>query len=295
MEAGRASSDPVLRKGVEMPHAHDTVEANGKNRTSAREGSAIVRTIAPARKAQASREPEVKNGWLDFDLPDGADEKTQSVYASIRNVHRQAYVDLALLGRFRWNGYASVESKLTIAATALQHGATAQAEALVEEARATYKEQLAAQRKVAYLVGVGVGIGVLALLQLALHRSTDALTGVITEQFALQMVIFAGMGTLASVLTRIGQFKVETYATRSLVVISGASRPLVAAFVAFAAYAFLRSDLATVTVNGTNVSDVQNATYIYLSAAFLCGFSERFGRHVIDQASSAFGSAAAST
>jgi hypothetical protein len=277
-----------------MSHAHHTVEANGKSRTSTRQGGAIVRAVTPARKTQASREPEVKGGWLEFDLPDGADEKTQSVYAAIRNVHRQAYVDLAFLGRCRWNGYASVDSKLRIAGTAIQHGAVGQAEELVDEARATYQEQLAAQRKVSYLSGVVLGIGLLALLQLALRRSTGSLNGVITEQFALQMVVFAGMGTLASVLTRIGQFKVESYATRSLVVISGASRPLVAAFVAFAAYAFLRSDLATVTVNGNNVSDVQNATFIYLSAAFLCGFSERFGRHVIDQASSAFGGAPAS-
>jgi hypothetical protein len=292
MEAGRTSGDPVLRKGVEMPHAHDTVPMNGKGGTSGRQGK-LVTTVVQARKAQTLREPEVKDGWLDFDLPDNADEKVQSVYATIRNVHRQAYVDLALLGRYRWNGYRSVESKLKIAGTALQGGAVLQAKDLVEEADATYKEQLAAQRKVSYLAGVLLGIGLLALLQLALHRSTGSLNGVITEQFALQMVLFAGMGTLASVLTRIGQFKVETYATRSLVVISGASRPLVAAFVAYAAYAFLRSDLATVTVNGTNVSDVQNATFIYLSAAFLCGFSERFGRHVIDQAGSAFGGAAA--
>ena len=277
-----------------MSNATDTVHAKRNGSASGRQGKPPVTAIAQARKVQAAREPEVKDGWLDFDLPDDADEKTQSIYASIRNIHRQAYVDLALLGRCRWNGYRSVESKLKIAGTALQHGAASQAEDLVEEADATYKEQLAAQRKVSYLIGVGVGIGLLALLQLALQQSTDALNGVITQQFALQMIVFAGMGTLASVLTRIGQFKVETYATRSLVVISGASRPLVAAFVAFAAYAFLRSDLATVTVNGTNVSDVQNATFIYLSAAFLCGFSERFGRHVIDQASSAFGGAPAS-
>jgi hypothetical protein len=280
-----------------MPNATDTGHTNGKKRTSAGQAQTILETASVTARSRAVKplgEPEVKDGWLEFDLPDGADEKTRSVYASIRNIHRQAYVDLTLLGRYRWNGYKSVESKLRIAAAALQGGAQAQAQALVDEARATYKEQLAAQRKVSYLGGVMLGIGVLAVLQLALHGAIGSLSGVITEDFALQLVLFAGMGTLASVLTRIGQFKVETYATRSLVVISGASRPLVAAFVAFAAYAFLRSDLATVIVNGTNVSDAQNATFIYLSAAFLCGFSERFGRHVIDQASSAFGGAAAS-
>jgi hypothetical protein len=279
-----------------MEHGTDTVQANGKGSASGRQGKTVVgtaSTVARSRNVQAPREPVVRDGWLEFDLPDGADEKDQAVYASIRNVHRQAYIDLAFLGRCRWNGYASVESKVKIAGTALQRGTRSRAEELVKEARATYREQLAEQRKVSYLAGVALGVGLLALLQLALHRSIDSLNGVITEQFALQMVVFAGMGTLASVLTRIGQFKIDTYATRSLVVISGASRPLVAAFVAFATYAFLRSDLATVTVNGNNVSDVSNATFIYLSAAFLCGFSERFGRHVIDQASSAFGGASA--
>ena len=162
-----------------------------------------------------------RTGWAEFDVPGGADEKGKDVYASIRNVHRQAYIDLAFLGRCRWNGYKSVESKLRIAATALQGGAQAQAQALVDEARATYKEQLAAQRKVAYLVGVTLGIGLLAGLQLALHGAIGSLNGVITEDFALQMVLFAGMGTLASVLTRIGQFRVEVYATRPLVLIIG--------------------------------------------------------------------------
>ena len=97
-------------------------------------------------------------------------------------------------------------------------------------------------------MGVTLGIGLLAGLQLALHGAIGSLNGVITEDFALQIVLFAGMGTLASVLTRIGQFRVEVYATRPLVLISGASRPLVAVFVAFGTYAFLRSDLATVTV-----------------------------------------------
>jgi hypothetical protein len=275
-----------------MQHAHDTVQAKRNGSAPGRQGKPSVATVAHALKVQAAQEPVVKDGWLRFDLPDDADEKAQSVYASIRNIHRQAYVDLAFLGRCRWNGYTSVESKLRIAATALQRGARTRAEDLVKEARATYKEQLAAQRKVSYLAGVTVGIGLLALLQLALHGFIGSLNGVITEQFALQIVLFAGMGTLASVLTRIGQFRVSTYATRPLVVISGASRPLVAAFVAFGAYAFLRSDLATVTVNGANVSDAGNAQFIYLSAAFLCGFSERFGKHVIDRASSAFGGAA---
>jgi hypothetical protein len=282
-----------------MANSHDTLHANGKGGASRRQGKTVVDAAATATRSRRTQEPlaepltlqrpAVRDGRLEFELPQRAPAKDHAVYASIRNVHRQAYIDLAFLGRCRWNGYAAVESKLKIAATALQSGARARAESLVKEAQAAYREQLAAQRKVSYLSGVALGVGLLALLQLGLHRSIDSLNGVITEQFTLQMVVFAGMGTLASVLTRIGQFKIESYATRSLVVISGASRPLVAAFVAFATYAFLRSDLATVTVNGHDVSNVSSTTFIYLSAAFLCGFSERFGKHVLDRAASALG------
>jgi hypothetical protein len=276
-----------------MANSHDTLHANGKGGASRRQGKTVVDAAATATRSRRTQEPlaepltlqrpAVRDGWLEFELPQRAPAKDHAVYASIRNVHRQAYIDLAFLGRCRWNGYAAVESKLKIAATALQSGARARAESLVKEAQAAYREQLA------YLSGVALGVGLLALLQLGLHRSIDSLNGVITEQFTLQMVVFAGMGTLASVLTRIGQFKIESYATRSLVVISGASRPLVAAFVAFATCAFLRSDLATVTVNGHDVSNVSSTTFIYLSAAFLCGFSERFGKHVLDRAASALG------
>jgi hypothetical protein len=224
------------------------------------------------------------SGWLEFQLPGTAAERDQSLRASIQNVHRQAYTDLALFGRFRWAGYASVQSKLLIAAEALQNGARRRAEELMHEARATYREQLAAQRKVSYLSGVVLGIGLLAALQFALQHSIDSLGGVITEQFALQIVVFAGMGTLASVLTRLSQFRVDVYATRSLVVISGASRPLVAAFVAFATYTLFRSNLEPITVNGTDLANVNDAVYVYLTAAFLCGFSERFGKDVIDRA-----------
>jgi len=235
------------------------------------------------------------SGWLEFQLPDSAGERDQSVRASIQNVHRQAYTDLALFGRFRWAGYSSVQSKLRIAAEALQNGARRRAEELVHEAQATYREQLAAQRKVWYLTGVALGIGLLAILQFTLQRSIDSLGGVITEQFALQIVVFAGMGTLASVLTRLNQFHIDVYATRSLVVISGASRPLVSAFAAFATYTIFRSNLEPITINGTDLANVNDAAYVYLTAAFLCGFSERFGKDVIDKAATALGGGGAPT
>jgi hypothetical protein len=233
--------------------------------------------------------PTVKDGWLVVPLPPDATAGDKALVAEIRTIHRQAYTDLAFIGRCRWAGYNSVESKLRIAAESLQAGLHDEAKRLVTSAQATYREQLGAQRKVWYLWGVLIGIGLLGVLVVSLHAASSSLGDVISQQFAFQLLIFAGMGTLASVLMRLGSFKMETYATRVLVMISGISRPLVAVFVTFAMYTILKSHLQTVTVNGNDLTNVDRSSYVYFTAAFLCGFSERFGKDLISRAGGAFG------
>jgi hypothetical protein len=236
--------------------------------------------------------PTVTDGWLVVPLPANATAEDKALCAEIRTIHRQAYTDLAFIGRCRWAGYNSVESKLQIAAESLQAGLFDEAKRLVTSAQATYREQLGAQRKIWYLWGVLIGIALLGVLVIALNAASTSLDNVISQQFALQLLLFAGMGTLASVLMRLGSFKIDTYATRVLVMISGISRPLVAVFVTFAMYTILKSHLQTVTVNGNDLTNVDKTSYVYFTAAFLCGFSERFGKDLISRASGAFGGAA---
>jgi hypothetical protein len=258
------------------------------------ETPAIVSAQSPGREPEEPvSPPTVKNGWLEVSLPATATVDDKALRAEIRTIHRQAYTDLAFIDRCRWAGYNSVESKLRIAAESLQAGLHEEAARLVASAQATYREQLGAQRKVWYLWGVLIGIGLLGGLVVALHAASNSLSNVISQQFALQLLIFAGMGTLASVLMRLGSFRIETYATRLLVMISGISRPLVAVFVTFAMYTILRSHLQTVTVNGTDLTNVKQSSYVYFTAAFLCGFSERFGKDLISRAGGAFGGGAA--
>jgi hypothetical protein len=233
--------------------------------------------------------PSVKDGWLAVPLPPTATPEDKALVAEIRTIHRQAYTDLAFIDRCRWAGYNSVESKLRIAAESLQAGLHDEAKRLVTSAQATYREQLGAQRKIWYLWGVLIGIALLGVLVVALHTASSTLGNVISQKFALQLLIFAGMGTLASVLMRLGSFTIETYATRVLVMISGISRPLVAVFVTFAMYTILKSHLQTVTVNGNDLTNVDKSSYVYFTAAFLCGFSERFGKDLISRAGGAFG------
>ena len=252
------------------------------------ETPSVVSARAPV-DAPTVEAPSVRDGWLVVPLPPTATREDKALVAEIRTIHRQAYTDLAFIGRCRWAGYNSVESKLRIAGESLQAGLHDEAKRLVTSAQATYREQLGAQRKIWYLWGVLIGIALLGVLVVALNTASSTLGNVISQKFALQLLIFAGMGTLASVLMRLGSFNIDTYATRVLVMISGISRPLVAVFVTFAMYTILKSHLQTVTVNGNDLTNVDKSAYVYFTAAFLCGFSERFGKDLISRAGGAFG------
>jgi hypothetical protein len=260
----------------------------GRNGDSVETPSIVSAATSDAPPRGSIPPPTVKDGWLAVPLPPTASAEDETLRAEIRTIHRQAYTDLAFIGRCRWAGYSSVESKLLIAAEALQAGLRDEAARLVASAQATYREQLGAQRKIWYLWGVLIGIGLLGVLVVALHAASTSLDNVISQRFALQLLIFAGMGTLASVLMRLGTFNIETYATRVLVMISAISRPLVAVFVTFAVYTILKSHLQTVTVNGNDLTNVDKSAYVYFTAAFLCGFSERFGKDLLSRAGGAF-------
>jgi hypothetical protein len=260
----------------------------GRNGDSVETPSIVSAATSDAPPRGSIPPPTVKDGWLAVPLPPTATAEDETLRAEIRTIHRQAYTDLAFIGRCRWAGYSSVESKLLIAAESLQAGLRDEASRLVASAQATYREQLGAQRKIWYLWGVLIGIGLLGVLVVALHAASTSLDNVISQRFALQLLIFAGMGTLASVLMRLGTFTIETYATRVLVMISGISRPLVAVFVTFAVYTILKSHLQTVTVNGNDLTNVDKSAYVYFTAAFLCGFSERFGKDLLSRAGGAF-------
>ena len=189
---------------------------------------------------------------------------------------------------YNWGGrsrktssYRSVETSTRHALEALDGGSPEVAEKLLDRARLTHMQQLEGQRKVVYFLGVVIGIIGCGLIQWFLE-SLNSFGGDLPQSRPSQIILFAGMGTLASVLTRLNRFEMRRYATRTLVLISGASRPLVSIFTAFGVYAVLTSGLIGVTVNGKSIDQLSDQAY--WAVAFLCGFSERFGQRVLSNA-----------
>jgi sulfite exporter TauE/SafE len=214
--------------------------------------------------------------------------------ASIAHEQDQALRDLAFNAfghSWHTSGFQSVETSTRHAAEALEGGSPEVAEKLLNRAKLTHAQQLEGQRKVVYFLGVVVGIIGCGLIQWFLE-SVNSFGGDLPQGRPSQLILFAGMGTLASVLTRLNRFEMKRYATRTLVLISGASRPLVSIFTAFGVYAVLTSGLIGVTVNGHSIDQLSDQAY--WAVAFLCGFSERFGQRVLSNAGDTIAGAAGS-
>jgi hypothetical protein len=246
-------------------------------------------------------------------LPRPATPSQVALKVDIRNVVEQADVDLNIhlrrpvrtrtasgeKARWGWTswdwrtrGYHAVETTAKHAAAALQEGAPVAAKRLWRRAQATYEEQLEGQRKLVYFLGVLFGIAGCAVVQRILHDNLASWFGkTLTESRADQLIVFASMGTLASVLTRLNRFRLHNYATRNLVFISGASRPLVSVFMTFGVYAAFQSGLLGITINGKSASNFGATGYWTL--AFLTGFSERFGTNILQGVADRFGSGSA--
>jgi hypothetical protein len=266
---------------------------------------------------ESTDEPGETNGYVEpweamRGLPRPATPSQVALKVDIRNVVEQADVDLNIhlrrpartttpdgeKGRWGWTnwdwhtrGYHSVETTAKHAAVALQEGAPVAAKGLWKRAQATYEEQLEGQRKLVYFLGVLFGIVGCAIVQRILHDNLASWFGkTLTEGRADQLIVFASMGTLASVLTRLNRFRLQNYATRNLVFISGASRPLVAVFMTFGVYAAFQSGLLGITINGKSASNFGASGYWTL--AFLTGFSERFGTNILQGVADRFGSGA---
>jgi len=89
---------------------------------------------------------------------------------------------------------------------------------------------------------------------------------------------FAGMGSVASVLTRLSAIDLKGELRRKWVVTSAATRPVLALLFAGVIYVILQNDL--ITVLGSTGTDKGALIWV---ASFLCGFSERFAVDILER------------
>jgi hypothetical protein len=214
------------------------------------------------------------HGLLTFEVPKNASPEQVELAHRIGLLDKRAHRELGV-GTPAWE--AVIQLLVNAISLGVEGGEVANARELLQEAQKVFLfyRNLTTRNRLVYLGGILVGILGLTLLSATLG------VGLEPELSARKLVLattFGGLGTVASVLSRLNQIE-ELENDHSLVnvFISGAGRPIVAAILAVIVGIVLDLKIVTIQVG----TEAGSSALVNLVAAFLCGFSERFAGEIL--------------
>lgn len=214
--------------------------------------------------------------FLAFSPPDNPTPEEQKLVADIVILDHRAHHQL----RPKTQEWQEVIDVLYNAVVFLHQHDTTEGRALLEEAGRVYYHHNQTRNRVRYLSGAVIGIVVAAGLGASSLLLAKSLEQFIPTQLLVLLFVFAGIGSLTSVLTRISSLDLGRETSNFSVFVSGFSRPLIAIF--FALIVYLVLDAKILDVKFGSPTDAKIGA-IYLVTSFLCGFSERFAQDIISR------------
>jgi hypothetical protein len=162
------------------------------------------------------------------------------------------------------------------------------ARAILEDARQVYLLHNQSQNRLRYLIGAVAGTVVAALLGAALVLLSTNLgvaeAPLIKPQLLILILVFAGIGSTTSILTRLASIDLRAETSTFSVYVSGFARPFVAVSFAVVVYFILDTKMIDITIGSAGGDRPPG---IYVVTSFLCGFSERFANDIISRISPA--------
>jgi hypothetical protein len=216
---------------------------------------------------------------ITFSPPDNPTTEEKKLTADIVILDHRANHQLKPKTR-EWD---EVVKLLINAVVFLQSRDSSRGRLILEEAERVYFHHNQTRNRIRYLSGAVVGIIVAALLGTAVLLVSKSIHQQFVSPWLLVLLfIFAGMGSVTSILTRISSIDLKKETSYFSVYLSGFSKPVVAIFLAVVVYLILT--LKIVDIRFGNPPDSW-ANGIYLVTSFLCGFSERFAKDIISRVS----------
>lgn len=218
-------------------------------------------------------QPDEETGYLiSFDVRGDRTPEENSLAADIvildhRNRHQL---------RPRTPEWEEVSKLLVNAVVFLQCRNLEQSRALLKEAEDVYYHHNQTRNRVRYLIGALAGIMAAGALGAALLLVSKPMEQIVTRQMLVLILVFAGIGSLTSVLTRISSIDLKEETSKFSVLVSGFSRPVVAMVLAVVVYLIVNGKIVDIKVGS---SSDPLATYLVIS--FLSGFSERFAQDIV--------------
>lgn len=220
------------------------------------------------------------HGLLTFGVDANADDETVRLGQAVGLLDKRAHRDLGV-GSEQWE--AVVQLLVNAIAQGLDGSRTKIGWQNYREAEKLFDhyKQLVPHNRITYLAGLGIGLLGVVILGLVVQQFSAIVDQNAPEHLFPMLCGFAALGSVASVLSRIAridELRVET-ATLTLL-ISGASRPFVPAIFSIIIYFVLKLEIITIKI-GEGV----DPQILYLVAAFLCGYSERFAAEILSRIS----------
>jgi hypothetical protein len=212
--------------------------------------------------------------FLTFSTPADPTREEQNLIADIVILDHRAHHQLRPQTR-EWDEVL----KLLVNAVVCLHVRDArQGRLIFEEAERVYYHHNQTKNRVRYLTGALTGIAVAGALGAGSLLLSKSLEQFIAREFLILIFVFAGLGSLTSVLTRISSIDLKEETSNFSVFVSGFSRPLVAMFLAVVVYLIVNGQIVDIKLGNPNDPKAG-----YLVISFLCGFSERFAEDIISR------------
>jgi hypothetical protein len=188
----------------------------------------ILADNQPGELASTGYEPEYEEDVLKFTVPQSLTSDQAALAAEIVNLDHHSLNTLKPRTRER----QEVKRLLSNAVNILQSGNDmALARLLYQKAETAYYHYLQARNRVRYLLGMVIGVlaagafgGVLVFI------FGQHLKPFINAQLLVVLLLFAGMGSIASVLTRLSSIDLKQETSDFMIIISGVTRPVIAFF-----------------------------------------------------------------
>ena len=218
--------------------------------------------------------PGADDEALELDLPEAATADEMVFRAEIRSLEKRADK----------NKFWARQEIFILLQNAASAGLVAKdlekGNLILKRATDVYQRALLTRNRLHYVAGTG--LGVIALVILAFAALQLEAMGIPNDLAPPEVVVslfaFAGIGSVTSVLIRLSTLELNEETSRTMLWLSGASKPLIAIGFASVVYIILKYKLVAITI-GSPTDEKSNAAYWV--AAFLCGFSERFGSDII--------------
>jgi hypothetical protein len=159
----------------------------------------------------------------------------------------------------------------------------------IDLALQTFHDRVLSRSRALYIVGVVVGVIMLVAAAFLTGALTDTALGVLgmaTRACCALTILFAGMGTICSVFSRLASIDMCNETSGFILSLSGFFRPVTATLFALAIVQILKLDIVTIHLPPIQPEGIATSPleHFYLLVAFLAGFSERFASDLIGRA-----------